>query len=225
MRAEACTVQQTTASQSRVVVPTVMTARFAAVCAIVATMLLFGSRIMQAQTGKPTPMAQAAGAPTSSGSLRGATEFRKPADGELKKLLTPMQYRVTQREYTEPPFQNEFWNQHEAGIYVDVVSGEPLFSSTDKYDSGTGWPSFSRPIAGAKIKSVTDRMLGVERTEVRSGLADSHLGHVFDDGPRPTGLRYCINSASLRFIPAAQLEKEGYGQFSKLFASGKQAGK
>jgi methionine-R-sulfoxide reductase len=140
------------------------------------------------------------------------TVFRKP-----KRLLTPMQYQVTQHESTEPPFRNEFWNHHDAGIYVDVVSGEPLFSSTDKYESGTGWPSFTKPLATASIRTVTDRQLSEVRTEVRSKLGDSHLGHVFDDGPRPTGLRYCINSASLRFIPASELEKKGYGQYAKLF--------
>ena len=145
------------------------------------------------------------------------TDFKKPSDAELKKELTPLQYQVTQHEATERPFQNEFWNNHEAGIYVDVVSGEPLFSSLDKYDSGTGWPSFTKPLEPANVKTKTDRSLLMERTEVRSSHADSHLGHLFDDGPQPTGLRYCMNSASMRFIPVAKLAEEGYGQYLGLF--------
>ena len=143
--------------------------------------------------------------------------FVKPSDSDLKKNLTPLQYEVTQHEATETPFRNTYWDNHEAGIYVDVVSGEPLFSSLDKYDSGTGWPSFTKPLEPANIHTKTDRMLGYERTEVRSAHANSHLGHVFDDGPRPTGLRYCMNSASMRFIPADRLEAEGYGQYAYLF--------
>ncbi len=140
-----------------------------------------------------------------------------PGKAELKSKLTPMQFHVTQECGTEPPFQNAYWNEHGDGIYVDVVSGEPLFSSKDKFDSGTGWPSFTRPIEGTKVVEKRDAGLGMVRTEVRSKLGDSHLGHVFDDGPRPTGLRYCINSASLRFVPVADLEKEGYGRFLPLF--------
>jgi len=146
--------------------------------------------------------------------------FVKPSDVELRKKLTPIQYSVTQRANTESPFHNDYWDNHEAGIYVDVVSGEPLFSSLDKYDSGTGWPSFTRPLDPANIKTKTDRLLGYSRTEVRSAAADSHLGHVFDDGPRPTGLRYCMNSAAMRFIPVSHLEAEGYGQYLALFKPG-----
>jgi len=146
-----------------------------------------------------------------------SADYKKPAPATLQEQLTPLQYQVTQHEGTERPFDNEYWDNKKPGIYVDVVSGEPLFSSLDKFDSGTGWPSFTRPIAPEHVSTRTDSSLFMTRTEVRSQGADSHLGHVFDDGPGPQGLRYCINSASLRFIPVDRLEAEGYGDYRALF--------
>ena len=182
---------------------------FVALSAVVMFLNRAGAQKKEATNSQSTAMTNPSTSPTDNKEKRSAEE--------LKQKLNPQQYYVTQQCGTEPPFQNEYWDNHRAGIYVDVVSGEPLFTSLDKFDSGTGWPSFTKPIANEHVTEKGDVSHGMKRTEVRSSKSDSHLGHIFDDGPAPTRQRYCINSAALRFIPVEKLKEEGYGEFLPLF--------
>ncbi|HTV25381.1 MAG TPA: bifunctional methionine sulfoxide reductase B/A protein [Polyangiaceae bacterium] len=175
-----------------------------------------------ASESSPPPAAAPAADPAATASASKRV-YTKPSDEELRRRLSPVAYEVTQNAATEPAFNNAFWNQHEPGLYVDIVSGEPLFSSLDKFDSGTGWPSFTQPVDAERVVTAMDESHGMQRTEARSRSAGSHLGHVFDDGPPPSGIRYCINSASLRFIPVAELAREGYPEYAARFTGQSQA--
>jgi peptide methionine sulfoxide reductase msrA/msrB len=183
--------------------------------AVIAVVTLVSTIVLQLGTAaEPEPATKTVTAATMA---PWTGSFSKADDQQLKAQLTPLQYDVTQNEGTERAFNNEYWDNHQEGIYVDIVSGEPLFSSTDKFNSGTGWPSFTRPVNDAALVADTDTRFFMKRTELKSSMAGSHLGHLFDDGPEPTGLRYCINSASLRFVPKAQMEAQGYGDYLSLF--------
>ena len=187
------------------------------VFAVVAVVTLVSLLVLQLDSAAEPPLADATKTMTTATITPWSGSFSKMDDAQLRAQLTPLQYEVTQKEGTERAFDNEYWNNHEQGIYVDIVSGEPLFSSTDKFNSGTGWPSFTRPISESALSTHTDTRFFMKRTELKSSMAGSHLGHLFEDGPEPTGLRYCINSASLRFVPKDQLVEQGYGEYLSLF--------
>ena len=192
--------------------------RFLLVICVMVLMGLVGAQMFLNRAGAQKQEEKKMETTTTNESVSGSPEATtKPSSEDLKKKLTAQQYHVTQECGTEPPFNNAYWNNHKPGIYVDIITGQALFTSLDKFDSRSGWPSFTKPIAKENVVEKSDRTLGMERTEVRSAKSDSHLGHVFDDGPGPGGLRYCINSAALRFIPVEKLKEEGYGQFLPLF--------